>query len=213
MKFAGDFDKLEIPRRAFTVARTLQTVEINGNIKKLTIKPNSFTGSGIKTFTIKGNVESLNIKNVAFGICLGLENVTIDGDVRNLTIEKDAFCDCDALKIFTIQGNVGNLIMENGVFDSCENLKNKIPEIFKDKNKIIFYDTTYDGILLLKVNEAVSEISLNKETLETLGGNFQILQAKNLNEEIVEIIFDDDLKDEFLKIEDATGLHYERKRA
>lgn len=213
LKFAGDFDKLEIPRRAFTVARTLQTVEINGNIKKLTIKPNSFTGSGIKTFTIKGNVESLNIKNVAFGICLGLENVTIDGDVRNLTIEKDAFCDCDALKIFTIQGNVGNLIMENGVFDSCENLKNKIPEIFKDKNKIIFYDTTYDGILLLKVNEAVSEISLDKETLETLGGNFQILQAKNLNEEIVEIIFDDDLKDEFLKIEDATGLHYERKRA
>ncbi len=191
LKFAGDFDKLEIPRRAFTVARTLQTVEINGNIKKLTIKPNSFTGSGIKTFTIKGNVESLNIKNVAFGICLGLENVTIDGDVRNLTIEKDAFCDCDALKIFTIQGNVGNLIMENGVFDSCENLKNKIPEIFKDKNKIIFYDTTDDGTLHLKVNATGGKTLLGKEILETLGENFQNLRAMDLEGNAVEIIFDD----------------------
>ena len=64
------------------------------------------------------------------------------------------------------------------------------------------------------MNEAVSEISLDKETLETLGTNFQKLRAIDLEGNAVEIKFDDDgLKGEFLKASDEKGLYYERKKA
>ena len=194
LKFTGDFDKLETSIKAFTVARTLQTVEINGNIENLTIRRHTFYSGGIKTLTIKGKVGSLNIENDAFRLT-ELENVTIDGNIRNLTIEKDVFCICKALKNLIIRGNVKKFNLGSEiVYDSSkakiflpEDSKNEIPESFKNKDKIIFYDITDDDTLHLKVNEAVSEISLDKETLETLGGNFQNLQAKNLNEEIVEM--------------------------
>ena len=221
LKFTGDFDKLETSIKAFTVARTLQTVEINGNIENLTIRRHTFYSGGIKTLTIKGKVGSLNIENDAFRLT-ELENVTIDGNIRNLTIEKDVFCICKALKNLIIRGNVKKFNLGSEiVYDSSkakiflpEDSKNEIPESFKNKDKIIFYDITDDGTLHLKVNEAVSEISLDKETLETLGTNFQKLRAIDLEGNAVEIKFDDDgLKGEFLKVSDEKGLYYERKKA
>ena len=149
-----------------------------------------------------------------------LQTVEINGKIKNLKIGWRVFYHCEVLKNLTIRGNVENLNLGSEmVYGSSkakiflpENSKNEIPENFEDKNKIIFYDITDDDTLHLKVNEAVSEISLDKETLETLGENFQKLKAIDLKGNAVEIIFDDDLRDKFLKVEDKTGLHYERKR-
>ena len=174
----------------------------------------------LKIVKYTGDFDNLEISEYFWGNAKdNLQTVEINGNIKNLKIEWRAFDYCEALKNIIIRGNVEKLDIASDFLNSLdakiflpENSKNEIPESFKDKNKIVFYGTTNNGTLHLKVNEAVSEILLDKETLETLGGNFQILQAKNLNEESVEIMFDDDLKDEFLKIEDATGLHYERKR-
>ena len=195
IKFTGNFDNLTIESLLFLLAKNLQTVEINGNGRSLIIGSRVFEWCmNLKSFTIRGNVENLTIDKSAFKYCENLKSLTIRGDVENLNLGSEIVYDSSKAKIFL-----------------PENLKNKIPERFKDKNKIIFYDTTDDGTLHLRVNEVVSEISLDKETLETLGENFQNLRAMGL-ENAVEIIFDDDLKDKFLKVEDETGLHYERKK-
>ena len=136
------------------------------------------------------------------------------------TFCQKAFHFCKALRTFAVQGDVENLNLGSEIVDGfsktkiflSENSKNEIPENFEDKNKIIFYDITDDDTLHLKVNATGGKTLLGKEILETLGENFQNLRAMDLKGNAVEIIFDDDLKDKFLKVEDKTGLHYERKR-
>ena len=196
LKFTGDFDKLEILPYFISHAENLKKVEINGNIGNLTIKED------------------------AFYLCPRFETFTIQGNIVNLTMEKKAFHFCKALRTFAVQGDVENLNLGSEIVDGfsktkiflSENSKNEIPENFEDKNKIIFYDITDDDTLHLKVNATGGKTLLGKEILETLGENFQNLRAMDLKGNAVEIIFDDDLKDKFLKVEDKTGLHYERKR-
>ena len=195
-KIQGDVKNLTINSGAFTIDKIFETFTIQGNVENLTMENKAFHFcEALRTFAIQGDVKNLTMKNGVFYLCESLKNFTIQGNVGNLIMENEAFYRCEVLKNLTIRGNVENLNLGSEiVYGSSkakiffpENLKNKIPENFADKNKIIFYDITDDDTLHLKVNEAVSEISLDKETLETLGGNFQNLQAKNLNEEIVEM--------------------------
>ena len=221
VKFTGDFKNLNLISDFSDEGSQEVGSNISfGNFANFAAVKMEIFGYAVKIFTIQGNMGDLIIERGTLKYCDALRTFAIQGNIGYLSIWEDAFYRCENLKNLIIRGDVKEINLKSGLLNSSnakiflpENLKNKIPENFEDKNKIIFYDITDDDTLHLKVNEAVSEISLDKETLETLGGNFQILQAKNLNEEIVEIIFDDDLKDEFLKIEDATGLHYERKRA
>ena len=220
IKFTGNFENLEIYSYFFNDFKNLETIEINGKIKKLTILETTFYYNHVlREFIIKGNIENLTINENAFFECTALRAFTIQGNVGNLTVEKNAFECCENLKNIIIRGDVKKFDVDTGFLKASNakiflpwDLRDKIPENFEDKNKIIFYDITDDDTLHLKVNEAVSEILLDKETLETIGENFQNLQAMDLKGNAVEIIFDDDLKDKFLKVEDKTGLHYERKR-
>ena len=221
-KIQGDVKNLTINSGAFTIDKIFETFTIQGNVGNLIMENEAFHFcEALRTFAIQGDVKNLTMKNGVFYLCESLKNFTIQGNVGNLIMENEAFYRCEVLKNLTIRGNVENLNLGSEmVYGSSkakiflpENSKNEITENFEDKNKIIFYDITDDDTLHLKVNEAVSEISLDKETLETLGENFQKLKAIDLKGNAVEIIFDDDLRDKFLKVEDKTGLHYERKRA
>ena len=216
----GNIKNLMVGEWSFFHFLTLKKFIISGNIVNLTIGDRAFGNcEALNKFIISGKVESLKIKSESFSWCRSLKTFTIQGNVGNLTMEKDAFYHCENLKKLIIRGNVEKLDIASDFLNSLdariflpENLKNKIPENFEEKDKIVFYNIIDNRTLHFKANMITDRISLDKKTLETLGGSFQILQAKNSNEEIVEVIFDDDLKDEFLKIEDATGLHYERKR-
>lgn len=116
----------------------------------------------------------MTLKEDAFFSCKGLENLIIQGKVENLNLGSKIVSDSSRAKIFL-----------------PENLKNKVPANFEEKNKIVFYDTTDDGTLHLKVNATGGKTLLGKEILETLGENFQNLRAMDLEGNAVEIIFDD----------------------
>ena len=196
IKFTGNFENLEIWSYFFHDFKNLQTIEINGNVKKLTILESTFyCHQTLREFIIKGDIGDLTLIEDAFCSCKVLENLIIQGNVENLNLGSKIVSDSSKAKIFL-----------------PEDLKNKIPANFEEKNKIIFYNTVDDGTLHLKVNKLTYRISLDKETLETFGTNFQKLRAVDLKEDAVEIIFDDDLKGEFLEVKDETGLHYERKK-
>ena len=217
---SGNIVNLTIGDMAFGNCEVLNKFIISGKVESLKIGDNTFDGCrALNKFIISGNIVNLAIKRESFSWCRSLKTFTIQGNVGNLTMEKDAFYRCENLKKLIIRGNVEKLDIASDFLNSLdariflpENLKNKIPENFEEKDKIVFYNIIDNRTLHFKANMITDRISLDKKTLETLGGSFQILQAKNSNEEIIEVIFDDDLKDEFLKIEDATGLHYERKR-
>ena len=218
---SGNIVNLTIEYRAFSYCLALNNFVISGKVGSLKIGDDTFDGcTALNKFIISGNIVNLAIKSESFSWCRSLKTFTIQGNVGSLTMEKDAFYRCENLKKLIIRGNVEKLDIASDFLNSLdariflpENLKNKIPENFEEKDKIVFYNIIDNRTLHFKANMITDRISLDKKTLETLGGSFQILQAKNLNEEIVEVIFDDDLKDEFLEVKDKTGLHYERKRA
>ena len=197
LKFTGDFENLNFSSPIFNDAN-LRSVEINGNIINLTINEIAFQGCNfLNTFVVQGKVENLNIDKDTFQGCNVLSTFVVQGNVENLNIDKDAFRDCVFfLKIFL-----------------PKSLENRIPRDFIKKDKIIFYDTTDNGVLHLKVNDLTHYITLDdKKTLETLGGDFQIVQAKDSEGNDVNItLFFGDFEDEFLKVKDKVGLRYLRK--
>ena len=196
IKFTGNFENLEIWSYFFHDFKNLQTIEINGNVKKLTILESTFyCHQTLREFIIKSDIGDLTLMEDAFCSCKVLGNLIIQGNVENLNLGSKIVSDSSKAKIFL-----------------PEDLKNKVPANFEEKNKVIFYNITGDGTLHLKVNEAVGEISLDKETLETLGENFKNLRAMGLEGNAVEIIFDDGLEGEFLEVKDETRLHYENKK-
>ena len=196
IKFTGNFENLEIWSYFFHDFKNLQTIEINGNVKKLTILESTFyCHQTLREFIIKGDIGDLTLMEDAFCSCKVLGNLIIQGNVENLNLGSKIVSDSSKAKIFL-----------------PEDLKNKVPANFEEKNKVIFYNITGDGTLHLKVNEAVGEISLDKETQETLGENFKNLRAMGLEGNAVEIIFDDGLEGEFLEVKDETRLHYENKK-
>ena len=92
------------------------------------------------------------------------------------------FIIANALKTSVVQGNVKNLNINNNAFYGNrfvgiflpKSLKDRIPRDFIEKHKIIFYNTTDDGTLHLKVNDLRNFIILgDKKNLETLGEDFQ----------------------------------------
>ena len=166
---------MEIWSYFFHDFKNLQTIEINGNVKKLTILESTFyCHQTLREFIIKGDIGDLTLMEDAFCSCKVLGNLIIQGNVENLNLGSKIVSDSSKAKIFL-----------------PEDLKNKVPANFEEKNKVIFYNITGDGTLYLKVNEAVGEISLDKETLETLGENFKNLRAMGLEGNAVEIIFDE----------------------
>lgn len=78
------------------------------------------------------------------------------------------------------------------------------------KNKITFYSMDYPRTLCIATDKEVSEIALSKKVLESLvknlnmGDDIEVLQAVNSNGEEIKLLFDEDLKNEFLKISDET---------
>ena len=196
LKFTGDFDNLKIESNLFSPAKNLQTVEINGNVRSLMIGSGTFEWCrNLKSFTILGNVEILTIDESAFDDCENLEPLKIKYDVKNLNFSFSPTLMRFPQKLLAI---------------TPENLR----------NKITFYSSGYySGTLCIAKN---GEIALSKKVLESLVKNLnmgddikalQSLQAISTNRRRKKLLFDDDLKGEFLEVEDEMGLYYERKKS
>ena len=163
VKFTGDFKNLNL-LQSFIDCVSSQEVGSNGKVGNFAAVKMEIFGNAVKIFTIQGNMGDLIIERGTLKYCDALRTFAIQGNIGYLSIWEDAFYRCENLKNLIIRGDVKEINLKSGLLNSSnakiflpENLKNKIPENFADKNKIIFYDITDDDTEKI-VERAVEEI-------------------------------------------------------